>query len=146
MAMLVDEIKKQMFAAMRSGDTIAKEILRVARGEIDRAEAQSGSTPSDADIAKILRKLVKSNEETMGQSSDAEQQRTLQRENEILAALLPQTLGVDQIVEHLAAVSDAIRGAGNDGQATGIAMKHVKAAGLEVEGKDVARAVKQLRS
>ena len=43
------------------------------------------------------------------------------------------------------ASADDIRAAGNPGQATGAAMKHLKPQGLEVEGKDVAAAVAQIR-
>jgi len=34
----------------------------------------------------------------------------------------------------------------NDGQATGVAMKHLKSSGASVTGQDVAQAVKALRS
>jgi hypothetical protein len=43
-------------------------------------------------------------------------------------------------------VAGAIKAAGNDGQATGVAMKHLKSAGASVDGKTVAEAVKQIRS
>ena len=39
-----------------------------------------------------------------------------------------------------------IIGAKNDGQATGMAMKHLKQKGLAVLGEDVAAAVRQLRA
>jgi hypothetical protein len=38
-----------------------------------------------------------------------------------------------------------VKAAGNDGQATGVAMKHLKSLGAEVNGKDVSAAVRQLR-
>jgi uncharacterized protein len=49
-------------------------------------------------------------------------------------------------VAALAPVADAIRAAGNDGQATGVAMKQLKSTGATVDGKTVAAAVKQLRA
>lgn len=70
----------------------------------------------------------------------------LNKEIAILEALLPRTLGVDEIVAALASVESDIKAAGNDGQATGVAMKHLKPQGLVVEGKDVSAAVKQIRS
>jgi len=42
-------------------------------------------------------------------------------------------------------VAEAIKAAGNDGQATGVAMKHLKSTGAVVSGKDVAAVVKTLR-
>jgi uncharacterized protein YqeY len=138
--MLVDEIKRRMLAAMKAGNTIEKEILRVALGEIQTVDAR-GTPLGDDGAAAIVRKLIKANEETLAVSSDDAQKATLAKENEILRSLLPQTLGIPQIVEALAPVRAAIEAAGNDGQATGVAMKHLKAAGASVGGKDVTEAV-----
>ena len=143
--MLVDEIKKQMFQAIKSGDVTAKEILRVAVGEITTEAARPGRTGSDEEVQAILRKLIKSNEETITAGVDDDKRATLQREVEVLAAYLPKSLGVDEIVAALASVADAVRAAGNDGQATGVAMKQLKASGATVNGKDVSAAVKRMR-
>ena len=95
----------------------------------------------------VVRKLVKSNEETLAASAkDAEQSAILTRENQLLTAILPKGLSVDDIRAHLDAVRDAIRGASNDGQATGVAMKHLKASGATVESADVQKAVAKLRA
>lgn len=144
--MLLDDIKAKMFAAMKSGDTVAKEILKVAMGEITTDAARAGRKGDDAEAQAILRKLMKSNEETMTNTSDAAQRATLEQENAVLATFLPKSLGVDEIVTLLAPVADAIKAAGNDGQATGVAMKHLKASGAVVGGKDVGEAVKKLRA
>ena len=54
---------------------------------------------------------------------------------------------VPQIVEALAAQVDAIKAAGNDGQATGIAMKHLKAScGSAQRAGDATAAVKSIRT
>ena len=144
--MLLDDIKTAMFAAMKSGDVVAKEILRVAVGEITTEAARPGRTGSDEETQAILKKLLKSNEETLAAGVDDETRANLQRESEVLRGYLPKTLGVDAIVAALAPVADAIRAAGNDGQATGVAMKQLKASGASVGGKDVAAAVKAIRS
>lgn len=144
--MLLDDIKAKMFAAMKSGDTVAKEILKVAMGEITTEAARAGRKGDDAEAQAILRKLMKSNEETMVNTTDAAQRATLEQENAVLATFLPKSLGVDEIVTLLAPVADAIKAAGNDGQATGVAMKHLKASGAVVGGKDVGEAVKKLRA
>ena len=49
------------------------------------------------------------------------------------------------VIEHLQPVLQAIRDAKNDGQATGLAVKHLTANGVRLEGSVVAAAVKQLR-
>jgi hypothetical protein len=88
---------------------------------------------------------VKSNEESLSHLDDPAKKAVLLEEIAILSEFLPKTLGVDDIVAALAPVSDALKGAGNEGQATGIAMKHLKAAGMSVGGKDVSEAVKRVR-
>jgi uncharacterized protein YqeY len=144
--MLKDEVKRRMIAAMKTGDTVEKEILRVLRGELDTAQSRQDTELSDEESEKIVRKLVKSNEETLSLSTDGEQKQTLTREISILQSLLPKLPSLDEIVTQLAAVTDQIRAAGNDGQATGVAMKHLKGAGVATDGKTVAAAVKSIRS
>jgi uncharacterized protein YqeY len=69
----------------------------------------------------------------------------LRQEIGVLSALLPKQLSVDDIVAALASEHDAIKAAKSDGQATGIAMKHLKSTGAAVSGNDVGAAVKQIR-
>ena len=143
--MLSEEIKKRMLQAMKAGRTLEKEILRVALGEIQTQEARAKQALSDDEVAAVVRKLVKNNQETLGVSESAEQKAQLAEEITVLESLLPKALGVDEIVAALAAVADAVRAAGNDGQATGVAMKHLKSTGAVVTGKEVTAAVKQIR-
>jgi uncharacterized protein YqeY len=144
--MLLDEIKAQMFRAMKAGNLVEKEILRVAVGEITTEAAREGRRGDDDEARAIVRKLMKSNEESLGTELPEDRRRTLEEENRILSAFLPKVLGVDDIVAALGAVRDAVKAAGNEGQATGVAMKHLKAAGASVNGKDVAEAVKRVRT
>ena len=142
---LVDQIKARMFQAMKAGNTVEKEILRVAMGEITTDAARPGKKGDDDETQAILKKLVKSNEESLQASQDEAQKATLRAEIEVLNAFLPKSLGVDEIVTALAPVAEAVRSAGNDGQATGVAMKHLKSLGAVVNGKDVSAAVRNLR-
>ena len=134
-----------MNEALRAKDEVAKNIYRLAYSELQLASARSGKDASDDDAVAILKKLVKANEETFAVAVDAGQREALTREIELLAALLPKTLGVAEVVAALAPVVDAIKAAGNDGQATGVAMKHLKSTGASVDGKTAAAAVKQIR-
>jgi uncharacterized protein YqeY len=144
--MLLDTIKAQMFKAMKAGNTVEKEILRVAVGEITTDRVREGRTGSDDEAQAILRKLMKSNDESIAASDDAAKKAVLEEENRILSAFLPKSLDVDAIVSALAPVADAVKAAGSEGQATGVAMKHLKSTGAVVQGKDVAQAVQRLRS
>jgi uncharacterized protein YqeY len=143
--MLADQIKQRMFAAMKAHKTVEKEILRVAMGEITTAQARGGDF-SDQDLVKILKKLLKSNEETLGAGADEAQALALREEIAVLSSFLPQTLDAAQVTAALESVKDAVVAAAGDGPATGIAMKHLKSACVEVDGKTVAEAVRRLRA
>lgn len=144
--MLIDEIKGRMFRAMKAGNDLEKEILRVAIGEITTDAAREGKKGTDEEAVAILRKLVKSNEESLASTEDPARRAALAREIEILSEFLPRALDENQVIEALAPVKDAIVAAKNDGQATGVAMKHLKAAGAVVDGKVVSAAVQRMRS
>jgi uncharacterized protein YqeY len=144
--MLIDTIKARALEAMKSKDTLASTIFRLALGEIQTAEARSGRAVTDEEAIAIVRKLVKSNEETLSMAEGTEQKATLEKELTLLKALLPQSLSVADIVLALAPVAAAIKEAKNEGQATGVAMKHLKSQGTAAAGTDVATAVKQLRA
>lgn len=144
--MVLDEIKARMFRAMKAGQTVEKEILRVAIGEITTDAARPGRKGDDEEAFAILRKLIKSNEESLASVTDPARKEVLEQEIAVLSEHLPRSLGIDEVVAALAPVSDAVRSAKNDGQATGIAMKHLKGTGAVVDGKVVASAVQRLRS
>jgi uncharacterized protein len=144
--MLLDEIKARMFRAIKEKREVEKEILRVAVGEITTDAARPGRKGDDAEATAIVRRLQKSVEETLASVQDDAQRATLKEELEILAGLLPKALGLDEIVAALAPVADAIRAASGDGPATGIAMKHLKGAGIAADGKLASEAVKRVRS
>jgi uncharacterized protein len=143
--MLLDEIKAQMFRAMKAGNVLEKEILRVAVGEITTEAAREGRKGDDDEARAIVKKLIKSNDESLATDLAPDKRAGLVEENRILSAFLPKSLGVEDIVSALSGVADAVKAAGSEGQATGVAMKHLKASGANVNGKDVAEAVKRLR-
>jgi uncharacterized protein YqeY len=111
---LLDQIKARMFQAMKAGKLVEKEILRVAMGEITTDAARPGRKGDDEEAQAILKKLVKSNEESIEASQDDAQKATLRAEIAVLQDFLPQSLGVPEIVAALAPVAGAIKAAGND--------------------------------
>lgn len=144
--MLKDTLRAQIRDAMKGGRTLERTILKVALGEIETAETRQGSDLPDAEAIKLVRKLVKSNEEFLAATADEATKEKLAAEIEILDALLPKALDVDAIVATLGEAVDEIRAAKADGPAMGVAMRHLKAAGAVVEGKDVGAAVRAIRS
>jgi uncharacterized protein YqeY len=144
--MLVETIRKRVTEAMKAGDAVAKDVLRVALGEIQTAEARAARALTDDEAVAVVRKLIKSNEETLGMTEAAERKALLVKETEVLRSLLPAAPSMDDLVAALAPVRDAVRAAKSDGQAIGVAMKHLKGAGLSAGGADVAEAVKRVRA
>jgi uncharacterized protein YqeY len=144
--MLSERIRRQMVEATKAGRALEKGILKLALGEVQTAQARAGRDLDDEGVAAILRKLIKSNQESLAAARDAGQRETLGGEIAVLESLLPRTLDVEAICAALEAVRAAIRAAGGDGPATGIAMKHLKAQGAAVTGSDVAQAVRAIRA
>lgn len=144
--MLIDEIRKRRTEALKNRDSVTKEVLNVALGEIDTIAARHGRDATDEDCLGVLRKLVKSNEETRSVATDQTQRDTLTREIEIISTLLPKSLDAEGVIAALEPVAAAVKGAPNDGAATGVAMKHLKTTGAVVDGKIVSAAVRAMRS
>ncbi len=148
---LKDQVRQKFEDAKRAGNREEKNLLSVILGDISTAEARSGKEVADGDVEKLLRKMVESNSETANQlrshhRGDDPQLAILEREVAILKSLLPQTLDAQAIVKALEPVRGDILNAKNDGQATGVAMKHLKSLSLSVQGQDVSAAVKQIRA
>ncbi len=148
---MLDTLKAKLTAFRKSGSSVEMGVLQVVLGDASTLEARSGKKPTDDEVEKLIRKTMLGNQETLGilrerNLTASDNFAKLTTENALLQTLLPQTLSVDEIVTHLAEVSDAIKAAKNDGQATGAAMKHLKGKGLRVLGEDVTQAVKRVRS
>jgi uncharacterized protein YqeY len=148
---LKEQVRRKFEEAKRGGNREEKNLLSVILGDITTAEARSGKEASDAEVEKTLRKMVESNGETLTQMKahgrgDDPQVAVLERETAFLKSLLPQTLDAAAIVQALEPVRAEIVNAKNDGQATGVAMKHLKGLSLAVQGQDVSAAVKQIRA
>jgi len=148
---LKNAVRERFEQAKREGRREEKNLLSVILGDISTAEARSGKEISEAEVEKLLRKMVESNSETLLQLKSHNraldpQVAVLEREVSLLKSLLPQTLDATAIAKALEPVLAEIRNAKNDGQATGLAMKHLKALSLNAQGQDVAAVVKQIRT
>jgi len=148
---LLETLKERLTEYRRAHKPVEMGVLQVVLGDASTAEARSGKAPSDEEVEKLIRKTMLGNQETLtileqrGLTA-TENYAKLTTENALLRELLPPSLTVDEIVAALDDVNDAIKGAKNDGQATGVAMKHVKAMKVRAQGDDVAAAVKKIRS
>ncbi len=147
---MLDTLKARLTEYRKKGAAVEMGALQVVLGDASTLEARSGKRPTDEEVEKLIRKTLLGNQETLAILEQkglaaGDNHAKLKAENAVLQSLLPQTLSVDEIVGQLAEVADAVRAAKNDGQATGVAMKHLKGKGLRVLGEDVTQAVKRLR-
>ncbi len=140
--MIAEQLKIEIKQAMFAKDSVKKDILRVALAEIELSESRQKKILSDEECFNVFRKIITNNTETLKHAVNDK----LIKENEILSTFLPQLLNKEQIKENLQIVLENIKQAKNDGQAVGLAMKHLKSLSLAVSGTDVGEVVKELRN
>ena len=92
---LQEQIKKDMVQAMKARDDETKNTLRVVMGEFARAATKA---LSDEEVVKILKKLAKSERETLAQSGRPGDSRYI----EILESYLPKMVSDDALCQWIA--------------------------------------------
>jgi uncharacterized protein YqeY len=85
------QIKTDLMSAMKAKDENRKSTLRVIMGEFARADAKE---LSDDEVVKVLKKLIKSEKETLAQKGSDEDTSFIQ----IIETYLPQMASEDEIV------------------------------------------------
>jgi uncharacterized protein YqeY len=144
------DLQGKLQDAIKARDDLARDLLRVILGEVSTRRARTGTEPTDQEVHAFVRKLMASNDETrreLEQRSQTGHQAfdRLAKENAYLETLLPGPLDQGAIRQELEPLAAELEAARNDGQATGLAMKHLKQRGLTVLGQDVTAAVKEMR-
>ena len=89
------QIKKDLMQAMKAKDAEKKNTLRIVMGEFARAETKE---LTDDAVIKVLKKLAKSERETIEQSGQSGESRYI----EILESYLPQMASDDDIRQWVA--------------------------------------------
>lgn len=92
---LQEQIKKDLMTAMKAKDEVRKETLRVVMGEFGRMEKKA---LSDEDVMKILKKLVKSESETLELSGGGKDSPFIR----IIEAYLPRLASEDEVRDWIA--------------------------------------------
>ncbi len=92
---LQEQIKKDLMQAMKARDDDKKSTLRIVMGEFARAETK---TLSDDDVVKVLKKLAKSERETMERSGQTGDSPYI----EILESYLPKMASDDALRQWIA--------------------------------------------
>jgi uncharacterized protein len=130
---LQERIKKDLAAAMKARDEEKKSILRVVMGEFAR---QAQKALPDAEVAKIIRKLVKSEKEVLAQSGGGETDRFI----EVAESYLPRMAAEEEIAAWIEANIDFSRFK-NKMQAMGPIMAHF---GASADGNRVKKVLQNM--
>jgi uncharacterized protein YqeY len=112
---LRDRIQSDVTAAMRSGDSLRRDVLRMTQNAVYLVEKRDRSELGDDDIAAIVTREVKTRRESVEAFRKGGREDLATKEEAeiaILAEYLPEQLGDDQI-SNLVAEAIAATGASN---------------------------------
>jgi uncharacterized protein YqeY len=129
---MVHALRQQLRESMKARDAVRTGFLRYWIAQLTTG---TGEEVPDDQAVKRMRGVLK--EARSGLTSFSPEELALIEE------WVPPNLGRDQIREALAPVADPIRSAPKEGQAMGLAMKHL--AGQAVDADDVKAVVAELR-
>ena len=140
--MLEDLIRKSLMLASKDRNVLAKNILSLALGELQTAEAR-GKNLSEKDKEEIVSKLVKSNSQTANQLEDGDQRKVdLLSENIILSEFLPKTLSEKDTLDLVNSID--VNNFKTSGQAIGVVMKKAKLNNLPVDNILIKRLIETI--
>lgn len=138
------QLDEDLKVAMRERDSVRLETIRNVRGAIRSREIDSGQTLGEAEIAKLIRGLVKQREESIAQyreggRNDLVESETAERK--ILEAYLPNSPAPEQIAAVVAEVVAELAATSvkDMGKVIKAAMERL---GPAADGKAVSAAVK----
>jgi uncharacterized protein YqeY len=139
-------IRAQIIQAHKAGDVVAKEVLRVALGEIQLAE--KGTATTDDDRAAAVKKVIKGINNTLENCGDRpDLVPNLKHEKETLEAVLkdfvPQTMSKEEIIQLLD--GESFDAAMPEGKVMGLAMKKLKTAGKPIDPNLVKEVISVMR-
>ena len=142
---LADQLFQDMKTAMKSGDKITLETIRMVRSQIKNTEVQKGEPLTDQDVILVLTKDAKRRNESIkmykegGRDDLAENE---SKELDVIQSYLPEALSEDEL---LTIIAEAIEKTGaqgmNDmGKVMGAVMPQTKG---RAEGKMIQNLVRQ---
>ncbi len=101
------KLNEDLKAAMKSGDTVRRETVRLLRGAVRNKEIDAGKPLTDAEILDVIAKQAKQRRDSIEQYRAANRDDLVaeeQAELEIIEAYLPRQLSDAEITERATAV------------------------------------------
>ena len=139
---LIDDIRKDMFNASKSGNVLESEILKMVLATVKNEEISKGEALSDESVIKVIRKESKKVEDSINEFTKMNRNDLVEREKaqlEVLGRYLPALMDITQvreIVKKVVADTQA-KDMKDMGKVMGMAMK-------ELDGKADGNTVKDI--
>ena len=142
---LRDKIKNDLKDAMKSGDNVTRDVLRMLNSDIKNVEIDLKKELADDDVVKIIKRNIKSRRDSIEQYKKGNREDLAvqeERELKILEKYMPEQMNEEEIRK---IVIDIIKkseasGAADFGKVMGVVMRETK--GI-ADGNVVSRIVKE---
>jgi uncharacterized protein len=145
---MIDQIQKDLVAAMKAKDEARLSCLRMMKTALKLRETEKMGPLDDKESQQVLTTLIKQRKESVEQFTKGGRQEMADKEAaeiKVIESYLPQAAGEDEIVAGVRAVIAELGSPGMKDMGT--VMKNVMArfagAGMRVDGKVVSEAVKK---
>ena len=141
---LRDQINDDLKAAMRSGETVRRDTIRLLTAALKQREVDERKTLTDADVLAVIEKMIKQRRDSISQFEQGGRQDLADKEKQELTLLqtyMPQAMGEDELAAAIAAAVSETGAAGAADMGKVMAVLKPKLAGRADMGK-VSAAVK----
>jgi uncharacterized protein YqeY len=141
---LRDQINDDLKAAMRSGETVRRDTIRLLTAALKQREVDERKTLTDGDVLAVIEKMIKQRRDSISQFEQGGRQDLADKEKQELTLLqtyMPQAMGEDELAAAIAAAVSESGAAGPADMGKVMAVLKPKLAGRADMGK-VSAAVK----
>jgi uncharacterized protein YqeY len=141
---LRDQINDDLKAAMRSGETVRRDTIRLLTAALKQREVDERKTLTDADVLAVIEKMIKQRRDSISQFEQGGRQDLADKEKlelTLLQTYMPQAMGEDELAAAIAAAVAESGAAGPADMGKVMAVLKPKLAGRADMGK-VSAAVK----
>ncbi len=141
---LREQINDDLKTAMRSGETVRRDTIRLLTAALKQREVDERKTLTDADVLAVIEKMIKQRRDSISQFEQGGRQDLADKEQQELTLLqtyMPKAMGEDELAAAIAAAVTETGAAGPADMGRVMAMLKPKLAGRADMGK-VSAAVK----
>ncbi len=141
---LRDQINDDLKTAMRSGETVRRDTIRLLTAALKQREVDERKTLTDGDVLAVIEKMIKQRRDSISQFEQGGRQDLADKEKQELTLLqtyMPQAMGEEELAAAIAAAVSETGAAGPADMGKVMAVLKPKLAGRADMGK-VSAAVK----